>query len=226
MKDTHLVEKKPNSDATYCKEKNTGEESDMDTISNPKTLIKLLEAKTSQWYDYFPNKEETYDPNNKFQDFAIRIHYCNFFQWDREKKVRSKEISPNTIARLKREIDNSNMERNKLIENLDVFCVSQLNIVEKDDWSDLFLNSETLGQLVDRISILILKIFFTECHTKRSDVDIKLRNICSQRVSELRLQLEYVSTCYNRFIFHLRNGTGYILAYKQFKFYEDRDLMR
>lgn len=204
----------------------TTEKADKKTIPNSKILIKLLEAKTSQWYDYSPNKEDAHDPNNKFRDFAISIHYCNFLQWDREGKVRSRDISPDTVASLKREIDISNMERHELVEKLDEFCVSQLNIVERNDWSELFLNSETIGQMVDRISILILKIFFTNCHSKKIELDSELRNICSLRVSELRLQLKYVSTCYDRFLAYLRNGTGYMLACKQFKMYEDKDLRR
>lgn len=198
----------------------------MNAIPNSKDLIKLLEAKTSQWYDYFPDKAEITDPNKKFQNLAICIHYCNFFQWDREGKVRSSDISSETIRTLKREIDMSNMDRNELAEKLDDFCVSQLKLVERNDWSELFINSETLGQMVDRISILIIKRFFMESHFKRSNLDSAMRNICFYRVRRLKLQLEFLSTCYDRFISHLRNGTGYMLAYKQFKFYKDEDLRR
>lgn len=226
MKKERLVEKEPNNNVTYCNEKKISEECEMEAIPNSKVLIKLLEAKTSQWYDHFPDKEGTTDSNNKFQNLAICIHYCNFFQWDREGKIRSSDISPETIRTLKREIDMSNMERNELAEKLDEFCVSQLKLVERNDWSELFINSETLGQMVDRISILILKIFFMECYFKRSDLDSDMRKICFYRVNKLRLQLEYLSTCYDRFISHLRNGTGYMFAYKQFKFYKDEDLRR
>jgi hypothetical protein len=195
-------------------------------IPNSKTLIKLFETKTSQWYDHFPDKVGSIGSNNNFQNLAIRIHDRNFFQWDREGKVRSNDISAETIKTLKREIDNSNMDRNKFTEKLDEFCVSQLKIIERNDWSKLYINSEAIGQMVDRISILILKIFFMECHLKRSDLDSKMKQICFYRVSRLRLQLEYLSTCYDRFISHLKDGTGYMLAYKQFKFYKNEDLRK
>jgi hypothetical protein len=118
------------------------------------------------------------------------------------------------------------MTRAKLVESMDEFCVSQLNLVDREDWSDLYINSETLGQLADRISILVLKIFFTEQHSQRNDLESALRELCAQRVARLRLQLTYVAACYDRFLSHLVSGTGYMPAYKQFKIYEDKDLTR
>jgi len=198
----------------------------MNTIPDAQSLIELLEARTGQWHDCSLDEATTGDTGNRFYDLAVSIHRRNFFQWDREEKVRRRDISSDTVAELKREIDDSNMQRARLVEGLDELCVSQLNLVERDDWSNLFLNSETLGQLVDKISILILKIFFTEKQSKRSDLDSKLREICSQRVDKLKIQLKYVAACYDRFLSHLSDGSGYMLAYKQFKMYEDRDLTR
>lgn len=197
-----------------------------DVISQSDALIELFEEKASEWYKNPPQKLELPKKDITYKDLVLALHLCNFVLWNKEELVRDSSTSYEMAANLKRAIDAINWHRNEIVGRIDGLAASVLNIVESTDWSNMYINSETLGQMIDRQSILVLKISFNKSMSIRKDLDISLRDKCSLRLRELELQLRYVAECYRRFVAHLDNGTGCMLPFKQHKMYRVDDLRR
>lgn len=182
---------------------------------NGATLIEIFTKKTEEWHSYFPDKSDAVSPDN-FIGKTANLHYCNFYQWIREGTVRSMKCDESEIVRLKKEIDASNSERSTLIEELDAYFVSELRINRTDDWSNLYINSQTLGEIIDKLSVLCLKHFFMKLKLEKAPSRFKKNYAQSiERIEEL---LRYVATCYDRFSRHLSEGKGY-MPHGQFKIY-------
>jgi hypothetical protein len=137
------------------------------------------------------------------------LHACNMFQWRTESQVRDRRRPDSVIVRLKREIDVSNIARHGHVERYDGLCTALLKIPPAVDatWDGLAVNSETLGQIADRLSIFTLKLaHFKEC-TNDGAMLIAIK------------QREYLTVCYDRFLRGLENGEAYMLAFQQLKVY-------
>jgi hypothetical protein len=87
-----------------------------------------------------------------------RIQAINAFQWWEEDRSRDPEASDPTLAAVKRSIDASNRRRVQAVEAFDEHI--HLRLQESGLLSqDAPLHSESPGSIVDRLSILALKIF-------------------------------------------------------------------
>ncbi len=105
---------------------------------------------------------------------AMAQHRSNFELWHEEDKARVPEVSDTEIARVKRAIDVLNQRRNDLVEKMDAWLMERL---EQD--ASAPLHSETPGLMVDRLSILALKIYHTreEVHRASATEAHRLRNV-------------------------------------------------
>ncbi|MGD1172712.1 DUF4254 domain-containing protein [Mycobacterium seoulense] len=84
---------------------------------------------------------------------ALHLHAMNFALWHHEDAVRRPGAGDHEIARRKRLIDDLNDQRNKAIEGVDVALLErfQPNPLAR-------LHTETPGTIVDRLSVLTLRI--------------------------------------------------------------------
>lgn len=179
------------------------------------TLIGIFAERTKKWASYFPERCDDVRSDNLIGK-TIDLHHCNYYQWIREDEVHSKKCRDSKIARLKREIDASNLKRSYLVGQIDTCFVSKLKITQKDDWSNLYINSQTLGEIIDKLSVLCLKRFFTI--SKLKDAPLEFKNTDPRSVDRIEELIEYVKTCYDRFISHLKQGKGH-MPLGQFKIY-------
>ena len=85
-------------------------------------------------------------------------------------------------------------------------------------------NSETLGAMIDRLSILSLKIFHMFLQTKRKDVKVTHINMCSQKLIILNKQRQDLCICFDELMEDCNNGSRHFKQYKQFKMYNDPNL--
>ena len=85
-------------------------------------------------------------------------------------------------------------------------------------------NSETLGAIIDRLSILSLKIFHMHKQTERKDVEEAHIDMCSQKLKILNQQRQDLGVCLNDLMDDCNNGDRHIKQYKQFKMYNDPNL--
>ena len=96
-------------------------------------------------------------------------HRCNCLLWDEEDLARRRNVADSEIAANKRTIDGCNQKRNDAIERIDEQLLTALAGVKRRP--DARLSSETAGAMIDRLSILSLKVHHMRLQTRRADVD-------------------------------------------------------
>jgi hypothetical protein len=148
-------------------------------------------------------------------------HYFNSKLWNEEDLARRTNVSDYEIANNKRLIDSFNQLRNDYIERIDTFILD--NISQKLS-SEARQNSETLGSIIDRLSILSLKIFHMFIQTQRQNTSIMHKKNCTDKLQILKIQREDLGVCFNQLIEDCSQGLKYFKQYKQFKMYNDPDL--
>ena len=88
-------------------------------------------------------------------------HLANFELWHAEDAARSPEATDQDIARVKRLIDSVNQRRNDLTEQCDRLLLDFLHRRNLPA-AGAELHSESPGLILDRLSILSLKVFHTQ----------------------------------------------------------------
>ena len=150
----------------------------------------------------------------------MALHDSNRFQWERETEIRKRPAERGAV-RIKRAIDDSNHRRMGPVERLDAICAQRIAL-DRMEAIEGYVNSETIGQLVDRLSILSVKLAFARASTAEGCAgDPASHPRYRDHVRELERQWAYVATCYDRFLAHLRGGTGSMLVSRQLKFSTD-----
>lgn len=149
-------------------------------------------------------------------------HRFNCSLWNEEDLARRTQAADAEIAANKRHIDRFNQARNDAMERIDDALLKATA-----DWPrhpDARMNSETAGAMIDRMSILSLKIHHMGLQTVRTDVDDAHRESTRAKVAQLRLQRGDLATCFDRLLDEIAGGTGYFRIYRQFKMYNDPTL--
>ena len=154
--------------------------------------------------------------------WVLTNHRFNCSLWDEEDLARRTRAADAEIAANKRHIDRFNQARNDAMERIDDALLRATA-----DWpraADARLSSETAGAMIDRMSILSLKIHHMGLQTVRNDVDEAHRESTRAKQAQLRSQRADLAACYDRLLDELREGTGYFRIYRQFKMYNDPSL--
>jgi hypothetical protein len=143
-------------------------------------------------------------------------------QWHYEDIIRDPNINPNDGMDLKRKIDKSNQHRTDVVELLDDYYISLFEKVTPQ--SSATLNTESPGWVVDRISILCLKIYHMKEQVTRSDVSEEHKQQCSNKLAILLDQKNDLTTSFNGLLDEFAQGTKQIKVYRQMKMYNDNTL--
>jgi hypothetical protein len=146
-------------------------------------------------------------------------HRCNQMLWHEEDLARRNDVEPREIMINKRAIDQFNQKRNDAIENINHEILLMLKDVKLN--KNAKLNSETAGSIIDRLSILSLKIKATSDQAERKDVTDEHIKICTSRLAILVLQRQDLAYCLDDLINNFILGNEYFKIYKQFKMYND-----
>jgi len=149
-------------------------------------------------------------------------HRCNCLLWDEEDLARRRSVPDAEIAANKRAIDGYNQKRNDAIERVDERLLAGLQSVERKPGARL--NSETAGSMVDRLSILSLKIYHMRLQTQRSDVGREHIDSCRAKLERLVEQRSDLADCLDQLLAESARGERYFKVYRQFKMYNDPKL--
>jgi hypothetical protein len=144
-------------------------------------------------------------------------HRCNIALWDEEDQARRRDVPDSTIVRSKRLIDGYNQRRNDAVERIDELILAAL----PSPAASARLHSETAGALIDRLSILCLKIYHMELQARRADADAAHRELCDQRLTRLREQRGDLGWCLDVLVRGCLAGALRFKVYRQFKMYND-----
>ena len=96
-------------------------------------------------------------------------HRCNALLWMEEDKARRMDVADAYIAACKRRIDRYNQQRNDAVEAIDERLLQALGRLPRH--SGARLHSETAGAMIDRLSILSLKIHHMRMHAEAAGED-------------------------------------------------------
>ena len=149
-------------------------------------------------------------------------NHIDTIQWHVEDEIRRADIPDSDIAKLKRQIDALNQERTNLVEVLDDYFLNLYKSVSLKP--NARMNSETPAWLIDRMSILELKIYHMKEQTERTDVDKSHINQCKTKLEILLEQRKDMSNCLLELLNDLRDGNKYMKVYRQMKMYNDKNL--
>jgi hypothetical protein len=168
---------------------------------------------------------------NDLRGWIATNHFHNRSLWAQEDLARRTQAPDAEIVANKRAIDRHNQARNDAIERIDEFLLTALGLVDPATIAtalpvstvpaDARLNSETAGSMLDRISILGLKIAAMRAQTLRTDVDDCHRQACAERLQRLVQQRADLGACYDELLADARAGRAYFKVYRQFKMYND-----
>ena len=177
-------------------------------------LIALHDEALTTWYR---DKPEQVEPGADLRSLVLAQHFCNFSLWNHEDEARRRDVADGYIADTKRAIDKWNQRRNDLIERIDVLLLEEF----KDcDISRARQNSETAGSMVDRCSILALKIHHMGINAVRKD-DLEVAMQSAAKLKVLRVQRDDLASCLTELIDDFRGGRRHFKLYRQFKAYND-----
>ena len=182
---------------------------------HPEELIHAHEHATVEWHTAAgPLALEETIPS-----LSLQLHCANFILWHLEDEARDTSARDHIIVQCKRAIDRNNQQRNDLVERIDALLFDSL-----PQNGEAPLHSETPGQMLDRLSILSLKIYHMRVEVERleSSNDNRLRNrerllMLTEQRDDLRQALESV-------LHEITAGTRRFKLYRQVKMYNDPQL--
>lgn len=148
-------------------------------------------------------------------------HRFNCLLWREEDKARRQDVPAGEIAEGKRRIDACNQQRNDAVEAIDEAILTDLALANVMPAPDARLSSETAGAMIDRLSILALKIHHMRAQTFRLDAGAAHVDACAARLWRLVTQRGDLSGCLDRLLLEARDGRAYFKVYRQFKMYND-----
>ena len=150
-------------------------------------------------------------------------HRANFELWHIEDEARVPAASDREIASVKRRIDPVNQRRNDLAEGLDSALLAWLAARGLPNPAAA-LHSETPGLMIDRLSILALKIYHTceEAERANAPAGHVQRNL--DRLAILEEQRADLAACLDALWGEILAGTKRFKLYRQLKMYNDPSL--
>jgi hypothetical protein len=153
----------------------------------------------------------------RFDQLVLDQHRANFDLWHREDAARDPLAGDPAIAACKRTIDKLNQLRNDLTERLDSDLLDSLPPLDPS----LPLHSETPGLMIDRLSILALKIFHTSEEINRSSATGEHRGRNRERLTILNEQRDDLYRSLAELWTDIRAGRRRFKLYRQLKMYND-----
>ena len=151
---------------------------------------------------------------------VLENHRANFDLWHEEDKARDPLASDAEITVVKHAIDELNQRRNDLVEAMDDLLLKE--VIGHNDEAPL--HSETPGMMLDRMSILALKIYHTREESVRPDATPEHRARNTDRLKKLAEQRQDLAGCLDDLWREVQSGTRRFKLYRQLKMYNDPEL--
>ncbi|HUY82478.1 MAG TPA: DUF4254 domain-containing protein [Acidobacteriaceae bacterium] len=186
-------------------------------------ITSMHDAATREWHTLAPSKLSTLAETEEIEQIIKNQHLANFELWHLEDEARSPYSLDREIASVKRQIDQVNQARNDLIERLDAILLATLS-THGMPAPVAPLHSETPGLIVDRLSILSLKIFHSREEAERKDASPGHVRRNRERLQVLEDQRNDLAQCLDRLWEQVIHGQRRFKLYRQFKMYNDPTL--
>ena len=186
--------------------------------------IKVFEKSVDDYHVYDDINRSASNPYDKkdFEHLLYEKNWIDTVQWHYEDIIRDPDIDPNEGMSLKRLIDSSNQNRTEMVEYIDSYFLKLYSNVSPKP--DAKVNTESPAWAIDRLSILILKIYHMKEESLRDDVSEQHRNTCNEKLQVLLEQQKDLSESIDQLLEDLLKGEKKMKVYKQMKMYNDETL--
>ena len=186
--------------------------------------IKVFEKSVDDYHVYDDINRSASNPYDKkdFEHLLYEKNWIDSVQWHYEDIIRDPDIDPNEGMNLKRLIDSSNQNRTEMVEYIDSYFLKLYSNVSPKP--DAKVNTESPAWALDRLSILILKIYHMKEESIREDVSEQHRTRCNEKLQVLLEQQKDLSESIDQLLEDLSKGEKKMKVYKQMKMYNDETL--
>jgi hypothetical protein len=183
-------------------------------------LVKLQDQLTSAWHQ---SAQAEPDELSGWLSAVSLQHRANFELWHTEDEARAPGASDAELAAVKRRVDRINQRRNDLAEQLDVSLLGWLQTQALPNPAAA-LHSESPGLIIDRLSILSLKIYHTREEAERADAPPGHVERNRDRLAILVDQRADLADCLEALWRETLAGSRRFKLYRQLKMYNDPSL--
>ena len=183
--------------------------------------IEVYQHSIADWHknsSSFPNPY----PKNSLENLLYRKNQVDTIQWHEEDEIRRPDLPDTNLVKIKRNIDRLNQERTDLVEIIDDYIFNLYKDAIRAPQARM--NSETPAWLIDRMSILELKIFHMEEQTLRTDASDQHILNCKNKLKVLLEQRHDMSQCLDELLDDIKTGKRFFKVYRQMKMYNDATL--
>lgn len=157
-----------------------------------------------------------------FEALLYHKNWIDTVQWHLEDIIRLPEINPAEALQIKRRIDKSNQDRTDKVELIDDYFLEYFKSVNSK--TEARINSETPAWLLDRMSILMLKIYHMREQTQRKDVSNEHLARCEAKLNILHEQKADMRLAFDELMEDIAKGNRKFKVYRQMKMYNDASL--
>ncbi len=162
-------------------------------------------------------------PDAEWLGLVAQQHRANFDLWHIEDEARTAGASDAEIGQVKRRVDVTNQLRNDLVEELDRVMMGWMEARGLPN-PGAPLHSESPGMMIDRLSILALKIYHTREEAERKDAPPGHAERNRERLAILEEQRDDLAGCLDALWRETTGGTRRFRLYRQLKMYNDPTL--
>ena len=188
-------------------------------------IVQLQDRLTREWHEKpdAPVGGSSSVPDGGWLGLVARQHRANFDLWHIEDKARAPGASDAEIALVKHGVDVTNQLRNDLVEELDRAMMGWMEARGLPNPAAP-LSSEPPGMIIDRLSILALKIYHTREEAERRDAPPGHAQRNHERLAILEEQRDNLAGCLDTLWRETVDGTRRFKLYRQLKMYNDPTL--
>lgn len=187
------------------------------------TAVSIFQKSVLDWHKSEAPHPNPY-PEGSLEFTLYQKNHIDTIQWHIEDEIRRPDISLEDVVALKRRIDKLNQERTDLVEKLDDFAIEMFKDITP--MPNAKLNSESPAWLLDRMSILELKIYHMEEQVGRKDSNATKEHLekCQNKLNILLEQRSDLKQCLDELFDDYKQGIKKVKVYRQMKMYNDQNL--
>jgi hypothetical protein len=191
------------------------------TLVDAHAIVRLQDQRTLAWHATAPAIpcERNQDGRETLKSLVEAQHAANYILWHAEDEARRPGAQDADLARVKQQIDRVNQQRNDFTEQIDALLLAHLGHNAGGEQ-----HSETPGMIMDRLSILSLRLFHTREEMERPSAPPGHRERNRSRLATAEEQRNDLTACLERLWKQICAGQRHFKQYKQLKMYNDPEL--
>ena len=196
----------------------------MDDIKISNSALEIFQQSVDDYHKHDDINQPIQNPypDTSLSHLLYKKNWIDTVQWHYEDIIRDPNINPEKGMEIKRKIDKSNQDRTEMVEYIDSYFLNKFSqIVPKEQAS---INSESPAWVLDRLSILVLKIYHMDEEYKREGTGEEHKESCKKKLDILLEQRKDLAGAIDDLLTDISTGDKKMKVYKQMKMYNDESL--